>query len=57
MTDHDPLNDRPDEKARREQPPHEAVEEMEAILDNETTPTDDLPPLHERYGGLPEDKD
>jgi len=57
MTDHDPLNDRPDEKARREQPPHEAVEEMEAILDNETTPTDDLPPLHEPYGGLPEDKD
>jgi hypothetical protein len=55
MPTHDPLDERPDEKARRIRTPREAVEEMESILENETTPTDDLPPLHEDYGGIPDE--
>ena len=54
--DHD-APDRPDEQARRERSPHEAIEEMDAILENETTPTEDMPPLQEDYGGVPEPPD
>ena len=49
----DPLDERPDEKARREQSPDEAVEEIEAIVENESTPGDHMPPMREPYGGPP----
>ncbi len=52
----DPLHDRPDEKARREQSPQEAVEESEAIVENESTPGDSMPPMEEEYGGPPDDR-
>lgn len=55
MTNHpDTLHDDPDEKARREQPPADAVKESEAILENESTPGHDMPPLSENYGGPPD---
>ena len=52
----EPLDERPDEKARREQSPDEAVEEIEAIVDNESTPGDDMPPMREPYGGPPDER-
>lgn len=56
MPDHDPLDDRPDEKARRERPPAEAVDEMESVIENESSTTDDMPPLREPYGGEPDER-
>ena len=35
MSNKDPLDERPDEKARREQSPDAAVEESQAIVENE----------------------
>lgn len=55
MPDHKLPTDRPDERARRERPAEEAVEEMEAVLDDQTTPTHDMPPLREKYGGVPDE--
>ena len=57
MTTQDPLEARPDEKARRERDPEEAVDEMEKVIDNETTPTEDMPPLREPYGRRPDPSD
>lgn len=54
MTTHDPLDEHPDEKARRRRPPEEAVDEMEKVVDNETTKADDMPPLQEPYGRRPD---
>lgn len=56
MTAQDPLDERPDEKARREQSPEEAVEESEAIVENESRQGTDLPPLREPYGGPPDER-
>jgi hypothetical protein len=56
MTTQDPLHDRPDEKARREQSPDDAVEESEAIVENESKQGTDLPPLREPYGGPPDER-
>lgn len=53
MPTHDPLDDRPDEKARREQSPDEAVDEMEEIVDDEQPPATKKPPMDETYGGVP----
>ena len=55
-TTNDPLKDRPDEKARREQSPDEKVEESEAIVENEGKQGKDLPPLREPYGGPPDER-
>jgi hypothetical protein len=55
-TTNDTLHDDPKEKARREQSPEEAVEESEAIVENESTQGDDLPPLREPYGGPPDER-
>ena len=52
----DPLDERPEEKARREQAPEEAVEESEAIVENESKSGKDLPPLKEPYGGQPDER-
>lgn len=54
MTTRDPLDEHPDEKARRERSPDEAVQESEAIVENESTPGDQMPPLREEYGGPPD---
>jgi hypothetical protein len=56
VTTQDPLHDRPDEKARREQTPDDAVEESEAIVENESKQGKDLPPLREPYGGPPDER-
>ncbi len=56
MTTTDPLDERPDDKARREQSPDEAVQESEDILENESTQGKTLPPLKENYGGPPDDR-
>ena len=56
MTPTDQLDEHPDEKARREQSPDEAVEEIEAIVENESTPGDDMPPMRETYGGPPDER-
>jgi len=56
MSPKDPLDERPDEKARREQSPDDAVEESEAIVENERKRGTDLPPLKEPYGGKPDDR-
>jgi hypothetical protein len=56
MSTQDPLDEHPDEKARREQPPEEAVEESEAIVENESKQGTDLPPLREPYGGPPDER-
>ena len=53
MTTQDPLHDRPDEKARREQTPDEAVQEMEEIVADNQPPATKTPPLDEPYGGVP----
>jgi hypothetical protein len=55
MTNKDPLQDQPFEKARRERSPDEAVEETEKVLENEQKEGDDMPPVKEDYGG-PEGK-
>ncbi|HTU99482.1 MAG TPA: hypothetical protein VMF13_03025 [Luteitalea sp.] len=52
----DPLDERPDEKARREQSPDEKVEESEAIVENEGQKKKDMPPLREPYGGPPDER-
>ena len=56
MTTQDPLEEHPDEKARRDRSPDEAVKESEAILENESTPGDQMPPLRENYGGPPNER-
>ena len=56
MSNKDPLDERPDEKARREQSPDEAVEESQAIVENEQKQGTDLPPLREPYGGKPDER-
>ena len=56
MTDHDPLHDHPEEQARREQPPEEAVQESEAIVENESRKGKQMPPLREAYGGEPDER-
>lgn len=56
MSTKDPLHERPDEKARREQSPDDAVEESEAIVENENKQGTDLPPLREPYGGKPDER-
>jgi hypothetical protein len=56
MSPQDPLDEHPDEKARREQSPEEAVEESEAIVENESKQGTDLPPLREPYGGPPDER-
>lgn len=56
MTRPDPLDERPDEKARREQSPDDAVEESEAIVENESKQGKELPPLREKYGGTPDEQ-
>lgn len=55
-TNPDTLHDNPDEKARREQSPEDAVRESEAIVENESTPGDQMPPLRENYGGPPDER-
>jgi hypothetical protein len=52
----EPLDERPDEKARREQSPDDAVEESQAIVENESKSGHDLPPLQESYGGRPDER-
>ena len=52
----DPLDERPDDKARREQSADEAVEESEAIVENESKSGKDMPPLREPYGGPPDER-
>ncbi len=56
MTHPDPLHDNPDEKARREQSPEDAVEESEAIVENESGDGTQMPPLREPYGGPPDER-
>jgi hypothetical protein len=56
MSNKDPLDERPDEKARREQSPDAAVEESQAIVENEQKQGTDLPPLREPYGGKPDER-
>jgi hypothetical protein len=56
MSPKDPLHERPDEKARQEQSPDEAVEESKAIVENERKRGTDLPPLKEPYGGKPDER-
>ena len=56
MTPTDPLDEHPDEKARREQSPDEAVQESEDIVENESKQGKDLPPLRENYGGPPDER-
>jgi hypothetical protein len=56
MSTNDPLDERPDDKARREQSPEEAVQESEAIVENEQKQGTDLPPLREPYGGKPDER-
>ena len=56
MSTKDPLDERPDEKARREQSPDAAVEESQAIVKNEQQQGTDLPPLREPYGGKPDER-
>ena len=56
MSTSDPLDEHPDEKARREQSPDDAVEESAAIVDNESKQGKDLPPLRENYGGPPDER-
>ncbi len=56
MTTQDPLHERPDEKARREQSPDDKVAESEAIVENESTSKKDMPPLREPYGGPPDER-
>jgi hypothetical protein len=52
----DPLDERPDEKARREQSPDDKVAESEAIVENEGKSKKDMPPLREPYGGVPDER-
>jgi hypothetical protein len=56
MTHPDPLHDTPDEKARRERSPDEAVEESEALVENESRRGVAMPPLREAYGGRPDER-
>ncbi len=58
MSTTDPLDERPDDKARREQSPDEAVQESEEILENENERPSNktLPPLRENYGGPPDER-
>jgi len=56
VTTPDPLHDRPEEQARREQPPEEAVDEIEAVVENESSSTDTMPPMREPYGGPPDER-
>jgi hypothetical protein len=56
MTTHDPLDERPDEKARREQSPDEKVKESEALVENERKQGTDMPPQREPYGGPPDER-
>lgn len=57
MSQHDdPLHDHPDEQARREQPADEAVQESEAIVENESRKGKQMPPLREAYGGEPDER-
>ena len=50
----DALTDRPDERARREQDPEDAVEESAELVESETEQDTDLPPQEEAYGGEPD---
>lgn len=50
------LHDSPDEKARREQHPEDAVQESEAIVENESRRGHRMPPLREPYGGRPDER-
>ena len=52
----DPLDERPDEKARREQSPDDKVAESEAIVENEGKAKKDMPPMREPYGGPPDER-
>jgi len=52
----DPLDERPDEKARREQSPDDKVAESEGIVENEGKNKKDMPPLREPYGGPPDER-
>jgi hypothetical protein len=56
MTTRDPLDEHPDEKARREQSPDEKVKESEALVENERKQGTDMPPLREPYGGPPDER-
>ena len=50
------LHHDPDEEARRKQDPDDAVQESEAIRDNESRQGRRLPPLREPYGGPPDER-
>lgn len=52
----DPLDDRPDEKARRERSPQEAAEESKKLVENESKQGDELPPQQEDYGGKADER-
>ena len=56
MTTQDPLHDHPDEQARRDQSPEDAVEESQEIVENESKRGKDMPPLRENYGGEPDER-
>ena len=53
-TPKDPLHDHPDDQARRDQSPDDAVQESEEIVENESNDGKKLPPLQEEYGGPPD---
>ncbi len=52
----DPLHDHPDEQARRDQSPEDAVRESEDIVANESHKGKEMPPLREAYGGEPDER-
>ena len=56
MSTHDPLHDHPEEQARRDQPAEDAVEESATIVENESRKGKQVPPLHEAYGGEPDER-
>ena len=56
MSTQDPLHEHPEAQARRDQPADEAVEESEAIVENESRKGKELPPLREAYGGEPDER-